>query len=228
MDKKIIDKTDRKVLNEGRNYQMGFGFLKKKSPTVYETVQPLSPCKDYLNDVVWSEATSKDISAHGLNYSKKDIFDGKAAYMAISILPYFGGQDYPNQAKDIKNLKENIDNLETFMNFFEKKLNLKVKTKIEETESNKYIVTFDHYWSSATYKISLYSLLLRVGQFYKGDKTPLKYLEKFSEFPVDTYMVLDALPKLKKLLSGTVVKQDLESLSGGYSVHNMGIVTFKF
>ena len=74
---KIIDKQNRGKLNEGRNYQMGFAFCKKVSNKVLETIQPISPCKDYLNDVVYSERTGKNVSAYGLNTSKLGLFDKK-------------------------------------------------------------------------------------------------------------------------------------------------------
>ena len=49
----IINKQCRSKLCEGRSYQMGFAFLKKLDNNTFETVQPISPCKDYLNDVIF-------------------------------------------------------------------------------------------------------------------------------------------------------------------------------
>jgi len=43
----------RNNLAEGRNFGMGFGFLKKLSNTKYKTIMPISPCKDYINDVLY-------------------------------------------------------------------------------------------------------------------------------------------------------------------------------
>lgn len=223
---KLIDKKKRSVLGEGRNFGMGFAFCKKDSDDTFSTVQPISPCKDYLNDVVWSEAVDKSISAYGLSYKKQGIFDGERAYMVISIMEYFGGGKYNEYDADYARLKKGVANLVKFMNWFEKKLKLEVLTEIEEVEENKYFITFSHYWCKGTYLISLYSLLLRVGQFYSGKGLPSTYLKNFKDFPADTYILNGALPKLNKLLEGGYVEQDMTKLSGGTSVHNLGIIGF--
>ena len=73
----ITEKHDRNVLIEGRSSGMGFAML-KKDKTNYETVNPLSPCKDYLNEVVFTENTGYPTKAHGLDYKEKlDIFKDK-------------------------------------------------------------------------------------------------------------------------------------------------------
>ena len=222
----LIDKQDRRKLNEGRSYQMGFAFLKKTGNQEYETVIPITACKDYLNDVVWSEHVDKEISAHGLHYSKVGIFDGNTAYMVISILPNLYGSEYDGQKEDTKNLQENFKVLQEFMNYIEQLLLLDVKTSIEEIEHNKYLVTFSYEWCKGTYLISLYTLLLRAGQFYKeGD--PLEFLEKFSRGQ-DTYMVQQMYPKLKKLIEKGFVQQDLATMFGGTQVHNCGIIGYEF
>lgn len=221
---KLIDKQNRYVLGEGRNYQMGFAFLKKVKQD-FHTVQPISPCKDYLNDVVWAERTGNNISAYGLSYKKQDIFDGKIAYMVISIMPNFSGSRYSTQDKDEQRLDENYKLLEEFINYFEDKLKLKDKSTIEKVEFNKYLITFPDFWCRYTYLISLYSLLLRVGQFWKGKGNPLKYLETFADFQPDVYLIKDSLPKLKKLIKSGEQKHDMESLGGGVTVHNHGIIS---
>lgn len=222
----IVDKMNRSVLGEGRNYQMGFAFLKKTGTGTYETVQPISPCKDYLNDVVWSEAVDKPIYAYGLNYKKVGIFEGATkAYLVMKIMPSFGGTSYIGMDKDVKNLKENYQNLQKYINFFEEKLKLKVKTKIYPTDNDMFLVTFDKYWTTGTYLISLYTLILRSGQYYKtGDK--LDYFKTGKGLQIDAYLCTGAAPKLEKLLNGAKVTQNLENLSGGTTVHNLGIIGF--
>ena len=224
----LIDKQNRKTLGEGRSYQMGFAFVKKTpEKDEYTTVQAITACKDYLNDVVWSEHVDKPIVAYGLKYSKVGLFDSNTAYMVLSILPYHYGSDYPNQERDTKNLKENFKLLQEFLNYIEQLLLLDVRTEIEEIADNKYLVKFSYEWCKGTYLISLYTLLIRAGQFYKeGD--PLEFLEKFNAMPEDTYLVQGMYPKLKKLIETGFVKQDLEALPGGTTVHNCGIIGYKF
>lgn len=229
----VIDKQKRSVLGEGRNYQMGFAFLKKIAPVrLFETIQPISPCKDYLNDVVYSEATGKKVSAYGLNTSKENLFDEeKYAYLAIKIMPRQDGGDYGSLQKDSDNLNSNYLTLKAFMNYFDSALGLK-KTQIYKTNEGRdgiFLVKFDKAWAAYTYSISLFSLLLRVGQFYDASVEPLDFLKSFSAFSPDVYLVKAALPKIIKILElKSLPVQDLTTLKPGTGIHNFGIMAFNF
>lgn len=223
---KLIDKTNRGVLSEGRNYQMGFGFAKKINDDTYEMVTPISPCKDYLNDVVWSEAIDKPISAHGLSYKKQDIYDKEYAYFVISILTNKQEKEYPTYKADIQRLDENYNRLQAFMNFFEETLTEGIFTEIERIDTNKYLVKIPLFFIRGTYLISLYSLLLRAGQFWDGVQDPNDFINNFNANLIDVSLVKSAAPKLKKLIENGYVKQNLEELTQPYSVHNCGILSF--
>lgn len=226
---KLIDKQYRSLLVEGRNYQMGFAFCKKVNTTVYETIQPISPCKDYLNDVVFSEITGKPVQAYGLKTKKLNIF-GRRAYIAIKICP-----SYSKEKEDKQNLNNNILNIEKFMNNFEVLLGLR-KTKIKkitETEGNKdndnsFIVSLPSDFLIGTYSISLYTLLLRVSQWYDGKQDVIEYLKTFKAFGPDIYIINSALPKLERIIKEGFPEQDLSCLKGNTDVHNLGIVAFKW
>lgn len=221
---KVIDNYKRKALNEGRNYQMGFAFCSPPKKEVVETVQALTACKDYLNDIVFTESTKTKMSAYGLKTSFKGIFEGTdKAYLAISILPHQNGGDYGSMERDTERLRNNYKTLNEFMNYFCEKLNT-APCSIEATENaNVFLVTFDKSWAKYTYAISLFGLLLRVGQFYtKGD--PLTFVKEFSLFAPDVYLVKAVLPKIEKLISnGGLIEQDLSVLEPGEDVHNLGI-----
>src|SRR5678815_2084268 len=148
----LSDKKDRKILSEGRNYQMGFAFCKKESHGKYSTVQPISACKDYLNDVVYSEMTGKPCAAYGLSVKKENIYDEEAgyAYMVIKILPYQRSSNYPNQEKDMQNLKENYKLLEKFINYFEEKKGLPHLSQITEIDEDRFFIRVPLFWCRAT------------------------------------------------------------------------------
>lgn len=223
----FIDNQNRKVLGEGRNYQMGFGFCKRTEDGI-ETVSPISPCKDYLNDVVYCEHMGVQMTAYGLNYTGQGIFKNTdKAYLAIQIKEYFHGGPYPNMEKDTKNLAENIGNLEKFINFFDDVFGFD-RTTIEPcSKEGVFIVTFSQNWCKYTYTISMFSLLLRVGQFFYADKEPMDFLENFNAFGPDTYLVKSALPKIKKLMELKAFPDfDLKTLSPGTPTHNYGIVGY--
>jgi hypothetical protein len=232
----IIDKQDRNILFEGRSNHMGFAFAKKKSESEYELVQPISPCKDYLSDVVYSEHTGKECKACGLVANKKDIFDEISyAYMVISIVGYKGKNKWNDEflPKEIEKLKNNYKNLEAYINLIEEKLKIKYKTEITEVKDNLYLIKVPKFWVKYTYLISLYSLLLRSCQFHKGKdekyQDPIEYLEHFDAFMPDVNLVKGALPKLKRILEGELPEQDLnDKMYNNGAIHSYGIVAFKF
>lgn len=217
----LIDKQNRKALSEGRNSGIGFGFGKRDGDTV-TTVMPVSCCKDFLSDQVYSEATGKPYSAHGFNSKKQDLFTGPMAYMALGILPQNNGT---YQRKDHKNLEAALmspeTGLESFLSHFEEKFGV-TPTKFEKVAENRMVAVFSTWWCMATYRISLWSLLVRVGlKFKEGD--PMAFLAKVSDD--DAYMVKAAIPKIERLAKGDHPIQDF---TRNISWHNEGIVAFQF
>ena len=190
---KVTDVCKRSVLSEGRNYQMGFAFCKEVKPGVFETVQPLSPCKDYLNDVVYSEHTGKPFSACGLKTKKHGLFEKDHATLAIKILNTQSGT-WPGSASvgsyedNVKNLRTNYKNIETLLNYVEETFTDQGcldRTVVEESEDKEiFLVHAPLWWCRSTHLISLYSLFIRMGQFWNGGGKPEKFLEEY-KVPLD-------------------------------------------
>jgi hypothetical protein len=158
---KIIDNTYRNKLNEGRSYGLGFAFAKKLDDETFELVQPISPCKDYLNDTILAENNDVEFTACGLVSSKKNIFDDEIyCYLAIAVCnnKYNSAWD---PSSNIKQLNSNYKNIEIFINKIEMELNVPFLSKIEKVEDNLYLLKVPHYWRMSSYAISLYSLLVR-------------------------------------------------------------------
>lgn len=181
---KVTDVCDRKVLSEGRSYQMGFAFCKELPSGDYETIQPLSPCKDYLNDVVYTEHTGKDFYACGLKTKKTGIFETVNAFIAIKILTGFSGR-WPISTSTLEEhravLKQNHNNIVTLLNYVEEKLGCEERTIITETQdSDMFLFAVPLWWCRSTHLISLWSLLVRMGQFWNGDGTAAEYLENYN------------------------------------------------
>lgn len=224
---KLINTKDRNTLCEGRSYQMGFGFAKKMPNDSYKVITPVSACKDFLNDVVWSEATDKPVSIYGLSYHKQDIYDKEYAYIIMSILTNKNGNKYTTYDQDVKRLEENYKRLQSFMNYFEETLTEGVFTEIEKIKENEYLVKVPLIFIKGTYLISLYSLLLRAGQFWNGEQNPQDFMDNFNANLIDVSLVKAAAPKLKKLVENGYIEQDLNKLTSSDQIHNSGIISFK-
>lgn len=194
MNKPIVkDFCDRGKLIEGRNYNMGFAFCKRVGKNEYHTVQPISPCKDYLNDVLFSEHTGKNFSACGLHTQKQGIFDGESmGYIAIQMLEPKGGK-YPLQEPfaDVKaRLRANFKNIEKLLNHVEDEFvahgqEIPDRTAVvESTDPDIFLLYVPFWWCRTTHLISLYSLLVRMAQFWDGEGNPASFLETYNN-PLD-------------------------------------------
>lgn len=202
MNIKIIDKQNRSLLNEGRNNGMGFAFLKKVNDKTFETVQPISPCKDYLNEVVFTEKYNIPTKGCGLKYlQKKNIFK-RVGYLVISILKTKTlSYNYSNSYEtDCEKINTNYENIQLFLNKIENLINIKTKTKLRKTKDNEILVSMSYKWCESTIAISLYSFLLRIGLLYDGEKDPIKFIKEFDYNKGDKSLVEQILPKLNIII----------------------------
>lgn len=214
---------------------MGFAFAQAVDGTLgtdcvaLEAIQPVSPCKDYLNDVVWSEATEKPFYAWGLNTKPLGIFKHGVGFIVMRICGSGARSPakYASMDKDIAAFDNNLGEIERSINVIEKGLGLDEdhRTKFSRAEGC-FVAILPMFWCEATYRISLWSLLVRALLHKSDAKDPIKYLEKVSGADG---MLLNgddaAVHKLKLMLAGNIPSQDLSKLS---SPHNEGIVGFSF
>lgn len=217
----LIDKQDRGKLYEGRNVGIGFAFC-KRGGDVITTVMPISCCKDYLGDQVYSERTGKSYSAYGFNSSKQGIFWNSWAYVVMGILPY---SRTATLKSDHKELEESLMNpergLKPFLSHFEVLLGIN-PTTFSQIAPNRLLGVLDAKWTEATYLISLWSLLVRVGlKFKEGD--PMGFLKKVNDD--DAYTVKAVIPKIERLMTKDFPVQDFTKACNW---HDMGIQNFPF
>lgn len=232
---KVINKISRNNLGEGRSSRLGFSFAKKVDDNTLQTVYAISPCKDYLNDVVFSETTGKPCSAHGCHAKKEGTFD-EGVFLAMRIcLNKYGRTPYKQYEEDKQNLNKNILNIVKFLNIFEERFGIEGRTeaiKIDEYEDvdnykedvHVFLVPKD--WIKATFAISLYTLLLRMAMWYDGKQDVDKYLEEYKE--EDVYLFNPVKPVLKLFAEKGIPEQDMSKLTPGGSVHNYGISTYVY
>lgn len=224
-----VNNHPRRVLGEGRNKGLGFAFCKlitNGEKNTLEAVQPISPCKDYLNDVVYSERTGKPFSAYGLNTSKNDIFNDKIGYLVMSVCKRGATieSDYDGYKSECELLNNNIPNLQLFINFFEEKFKVSGRTNLVKLADNLVLAELPLFWTEATYLISLFTLIARIGMFYKnGDVLDYFYTSKENSADSNTANIVKN--KINLMMAGNIPKQDIMNLTG---VHNCGIMSFKF
>ncbi len=218
----LIDQQNRAVLNEGRVRGIGHAFCRRDGDT-FITAYPISPCKDYLSDQIFSEWTGKPFQAYGLSAHKQNLFDTHA-YLATKVCKAGAKAEakYEGYDDDVKRLDDNWPNVQTLLNWFEDAFGVEHSTFIP-IASNAYVVKLPLFWTRGTYLISLYTLLLRAALFYGGKADVMTFLETVQS--EDRYLLNDVLPKIRRMLAGERPEQDLNALK---DVHNTGIKGFSF
>jgi hypothetical protein len=223
---KLIDNKRRLDLQEGRDYQMGFAFCKKVDENTFETVQPISPCKDYLNDVVYSEKTGNIVEVFGLNVSKNNIFNEDYGYLAVEIVKSYrdlksnGYENYKEYNSDRERLKSNINHVCTLINHVEAQFGLDHYTTIIELD-NQYLFKVPVFWTKYVYLISLYSLLIRLAQYYDGTISVEDFLKNYDK-PLDKTR-WEGAKGAYEFLANTHKWVEEPVFTGYYHVHNFGI-----
>jgi len=223
----VIDNHKRASLNEGRNFGMGGAFAKiHKDKKEIELVMPITACGDFYAEVVHTEYTSKEWNVYGFNYKKSEPFDLKKnrAFIVTAILHYNGSSKYNDFDKEVQLMETNYQHIEKLLNWFEDKFGIKNKTKITKLADNRFLFSFDLFWTQGTYKISLYKLLSRMALAYDGIQDPIEYLDKVAN--ADAYIWKPVKPKVLDMISGYIPEQKMTDKDN--CPHNLGIQTFKW
>jgi len=183
-----------------------------------------TPCKDYLQDIIWSETTGKSIDVYGLKW-KQGNFDITTPTTKLAL---FGG---------LVKLNGMVENMQVFLNHFDKAQGME-PSKIYLTEDDKVIVVeFDSNWTKGGGPlISAFTTAIRVCGLYTGE-APIDYLKKVFDAYKKTksikpdYMKVEVarletnLKKLAALLAGMKTKYSWHDIDGHnfYEVHSYGI-----
>lgn len=170
----------------GKHDGWAFQFLNDS----YEGIHLGVCCKDFLNDIVWSELTKKSMSVHGQDSSYIGVLD-KQEYLKICMYAYkFKGITEPKLDK----IDELGETLQAFLNEIELLKGFELSTV--ETHDNKFVIIFHKDWISKIYLFSMFTLLCRIGMYYNGNleeylqnpyATKGEYLDNTDMYSLKTY-----------------------------------------
>jgi hypothetical protein len=226
----LVDKKPRSVLCEGRNYGIGFAFAKRKGNELH-LVGPISPCREYLNDQLYSELTKKPTSCYGYKAKYEGLLEDEVLYLVCGVMPYQGGHKYAGQVEETKWMAANHRYVQWFLNEHECALGKFGISNITELETNRYVIEVPRWWGRATYLISLLSLLVRVA--LEGRYTPNQEDGKANvamawlptaQTREDNYNLGPVKEKIEKMVAGQFPTQNLDHISP----HSAGILNQKF
>lgn len=232
---KIIDEQNRSVLFEGRTHGVGFAFAKLDKNT-FTTVMPISPCKDYLNDVVFVENTGKEIGiVYGFNYKISNCINKNTySYLITKVMmPNKSNIKHFSFDEEELALLTNWKNIQLVMNYFEDLLDIEYKTETKLID--KYLILYiPDWWCKEPWRISFYTLIVRNAIYYNGKE---KIEDFFKNHKKDDYFILtgllDKIKKIAKLkkknelnkINYPVYNKEVQENPQGYKVtiHNAGI-----
>lgn len=227
-------KHNRNGLIEGRSNGISFAFLKEKSRGKYETIMPVSPCKDYLNDVVYMENKKRDKSifgtVYGFSHEPEDLFKNK--HRIPLLVKDFGMGNYSGES--IRNKHNAVID---FINDIEKLTGIERSTiKLKTKKDDEFVFLISRKWTENPITISLYSLLVRVGVGYSKHSNVKDFLAKIKRPSTEAFYIRNIffnLPLGEKILSGEIFGLNYYSNLTNFgiynmnNVHNSGIVTLK-
>lgn len=221
------DKT-RDKLSEGRTSGMAFAFAKKKSDKKFETIMPVSPCKDYLNEVIYTENTGVPTSAYGFSYPKKQEIFNENVFLVIKMVPTLNGSYAYNKSleEDAKQLKNNREKIEALLNKFEEALGLTDRTCIFEANDDYFLVKAPIDWKISTHSISMYTLILRAALTYNGECNIEDFLSKYDGHNMESGMIKGAKEVILQIIKDKKLPEQKRQHNDPklYSPHNYGIL----
>ncbi len=125
----------------------------------YEGIHLGVCCKDFLQDIIWSELTQKSMTIHRQTSNYLGILD-KQEKLILCLYPH----TLQPKPEDMEFMHSN---LEAFLNEIEVLRDFELSEVYQE--DNKFIIQFSKQWISKPYLFSLFTLLCRLGLYYDGD-----------------------------------------------------------
>jgi len=179
-------------------------------------------CKDYIQDIFWSEYTKKEGTQYGLTW-KPEMLNIDTDYFSLCI---DGGKE---------TMRDRIPFMKELISYFDLAQGFKPTEVMETNNNNRIIVRFSKEWTSSGPLISALTTLIRISGVYEGGK-PDKYLgdltdKTIQKFPsymnVEVGRLSSTYTKLLYLLGGGRIEYSWDKLSNMGLAHACGIVNWR-
>lgn len=128
----------------------------------YEGINLGVCCKDFLQDIVWSELTGKEMNIYGQNSKSTNTFKDQEN---LILCVYSYSIDLSNMSEE--KLLEYSLNLQGFLNEIETLKNYSLSTV--DLIDKKFIIHFSKEWIKLPLIFSAFTLLCRIGFYYDGN-----------------------------------------------------------
>lgn len=146
----------------------------------YEQCHNFILCKDFLQDIVYSNINEKTINIFNFLYSPHK--DPKICLKQLRLLV---------RNHSDKLFEKKLNNSIRFINELETSLRMK-HTKLRVCENKTYLIQATRRWMKAPPMISLFVLMLRIGLMHNANKTAKKTLDDMLKNKIKPYQKKDA------------------------------------
>lgn len=231
---KVVNNHSRTILIEGRNKGIGTAFAKKVNENTYETIMPVSPCKDYMNDIVAVENDYPEFSVYGLTSKKTNLFKDNEAYIVLRVTDRKKAEEAktktPLEEEEEKEkviLRENYKRIQDILNELEKNISSEL-TEIYKAEDEYYVLKVPMIWVKNGPMISFYLYLVRIAMFATSDLMTLLLIDKLPL--TETSFIKDAIIFYNYIINGLYpevdYKNDKQLQLSSSAVHGLGYKTY--
>jgi len=216
----VINEMKRHILAEGRSHGIGHAICKREGDKLI-AIMPETACKDFLSDQVYSENSGKPYSVYGFKCKKESCFDTHA-YLTLTVCKSNGNPpyEYGGWKEEVELVGKKIPEITKFLNAFEELFKFKDRTEISEVSDNLWAMVVPLEWVSATYLVSLYSLLARNAPYWDGKRDVMEFILDMDACK-EGMTFKQILPKIKIIIEG---KHEPQDFTKTWNVHGMGIV----
>lgn len=207
-------------LNEAFNYGFTMALLDDK----FRALHPPVNCKDYFQDLFWTEHHEKPSEVYGFEWSPGTISLKRPTY-------YMGCRHSSIE------IGKNRLNWQTFVNTWDYKRGYRL-TKIRLDTPKSVLVEFDGAWTKKPVLMSAFTSILRMGSVYdeKSDSNNIwewllarqKPSYHTGHASPDFSRLRTILPRLKRLAEGMEPKQTYQEYESPHEAHERGIYGWEF
>lgn len=151
----------------GKNDGWGFQFLNEE----YQPMNPPVCCKDFLQDVVYTELTGEILDIYHFKHNYQGFLKGKEL---LKLALYWTNAELT--------VDKFIEPTKNFLNDIEEKLGI-LKSNVYSDSTNKIIIIdFSSEWIKKPYLFSFFTILCRKGLYYNGNLEEYLFSNKQQDF----------------------------------------------
>lgn len=182
-------------------------------------------CKDYLNDIFYSELNNIPVTVYGIKWTPGQIDVSVNEFRILIFTPR-------------ANLQLMAKNMISFINKFEDILKIPRSTYAHADVENGIVIIFSRMWIENTRMISTFATLIRLSGDYNPTESIDDYFDRIlntnSLYKFPSFMTpelvrkKDLIKKFRYMLLGNKPEDNIEKkVTSPYTIHEMGLFNLK-